>query len=85
MSLAMVIYFLKVVKFIFPFINFQDINECTTNNGGCSNNCTNTIGSYFCSCPLGFQLQSDQRTCKSKLSFPCQYLKKEFYFKCYFF
>ncbi len=67
MSLAMVIYFLKVVKFIFSFINFQDINECSTNNGGCSNNCTNTIGSYFCSCPLGFQLQSDQRTCKSKL------------------
>ena len=35
-----------------------DINECSTNNGGCGNItsslCTNTIGSYSCSCRTGF-------------------------------
>ncbi|XP_078667423.1 collectin-10-like [Branchiostoma floridae x Branchiostoma belcheri] len=28
----------------------QDIDECATLNGGCDQNCTNTIGSYVCSC-----------------------------------
>src|SRR5690348_4570853 len=33
-----------------------DINECATNNGGCSTNatCTNVVGSYTCSCRAGF-------------------------------
>uniref|UniRef100_H2Y970 VWFA domain-containing protein n=1 Tax=Ciona savignyi TaxID=51511 RepID=H2Y970_CIOSA len=28
-----------------------DIDECANNNGGCSHTCTNTNGSYVCSCP----------------------------------
>lgn len=33
-----------------------DINECATNNGGCSANaaCTNTVGSRTCACNSGF-------------------------------
>jgi len=33
-----------------------DINECSTNNGGCSINakCTNTIGSFGCECNSGY-------------------------------
>ena len=31
-----------------------DINECTTQNGGCEQNCQNTIGSYTCSCLTGY-------------------------------
>jgi len=33
-----------------------DINECLTNNGGCSIDaqCTNTIGSFLCTCNAGF-------------------------------
>jgi EGF domain len=29
-----------------------DMNECLTNNGGCDANayCTNTIGSFYCTC-----------------------------------
>ena len=27
-----------------------DINECDTNNGGCTQVCTNNVGSYACSC-----------------------------------
>ncbi|KAI3973696.1 hypothetical protein MKX01_031116 [Papaver californicum] len=32
----------------------KDINECERkNNNPCVGNCTNTIGSYICSCPIG--------------------------------
>ena len=34
----------------------NDINECVTNNGGCHKDaiCTNTPGSFNCSCKSGF-------------------------------
>ncbi len=36
---------------------FIDINECATNNGGCNQVCTNTIGGFYCSCRQGFEFQ----------------------------
>ena len=36
-----------------------DINECSTNNGGCSQVCTNTVGSFVCTCNTGYELVSD--------------------------
>ncbi|EDV21876.1 uncharacterized protein TRIADDRAFT_59529 [Trichoplax adhaerens] len=41
----------------------QDIDECMIKNGGCNRLCTNTHGSYFCSCPGNFELQDDLRGC----------------------
>lgn len=40
-----------------------DINECEVSNGGCDHNCTNTDGSYVCSCIDGFVLGGDNRSC----------------------
>ena len=40
-----------------------DINECNTNNGGCNQICTNTIGSFECSCNTGYELSSNPLTC----------------------
>ncbi|XP_078673839.1 uncharacterized protein LOC144912443 isoform X1 [Branchiostoma floridae x Branchiostoma belcheri] len=40
----------------------SDINECSSNNGGCSHICTNTVGSYRCSCRTGYRL-SGSRSC----------------------
>ncbi|XP_019614687.1 PREDICTED: uncharacterized protein LOC109462574 [Branchiostoma belcheri] len=40
-----------------------DIDECATNNGGCQQICTNTIGSFYCSCGEGFLLGPDRSTC----------------------
>ena len=34
----------------------SDINECDFSNGGCEHRCTNTIGSFNCSCDRGYQL-----------------------------
>ena len=38
-------------------------NECNTNNGGCAQTCTNTEGSFMCSCGSGFQLASNGLDC----------------------
>ncbi|XP_011408844.1 PREDICTED: oncoprotein-induced transcript 3 protein-like, partial [Amphimedon queenslandica] len=39
------------------------INECDTNNGGCEQDCINTIGSYQCQCREGFQFTRNGRSC----------------------
>lgn len=39
-------------------LSITDINECLSFNGGCEDQCTNTVGSYTCSCPTGFSLIS---------------------------
>ncbi len=40
-----------------------DIDECSNNNGGCSQKCENTEGSFTCSCNDGYKLNSDGKTC----------------------
>ena len=48
-----------------PLLLFlPDINECSSGNGGCSQICTNTVGSYRCRCITGFTLSS--RRCIGK-------------------
>ena len=38
------------------YITTIDIDECITNNGGCEQLCTNTIGNFNCSCTDGYNL-----------------------------
>ena len=41
-----------------------DIDECAMDSGGCSHGCNDTEGSYFCSCPFGFNtLETDPLNC----------------------
>ena len=40
-------------------------NDCSTNNGGCSQICTNTPGSFMCSCTDGYALGDDNKICHS--------------------
>ena len=40
-----------------------DINECTSYNGGCNQTCSNTPGSYSCSCNSGYVLNIDEHNC----------------------
>lgn len=47
------------------FLSFPDFDECTV-YGTCSQTCTNTEGSYTCSCVEGYLLQPDNRSCKAK-------------------
>ncbi|XP_046384551.1 uncharacterized protein LOC124154711 isoform X2 [Ischnura elegans] len=43
----------------------EDIDECLSlpSSMSCSHDCSNTFGSYECSCPQGHVLSGDQRTC----------------------
>ena len=40
-----------------------DVDECAYDNGGCSDDCANTIGSYVCLCPPGQEIVNDGKTC----------------------
>ncbi|XP_071478891.1 bone morphogenetic protein 1 homolog [Diadema antillarum] len=43
---------------------FADVDECEDSNGNCQHICTNTLGSYTCSCQNGFTLHENQHDCK---------------------
>ena len=56
--------YMRYIVFLCDFsIIVLDINECEDNNGGCSQICTNTEGSFDCSCTDGYLLHSDGRQC----------------------
>ncbi|XP_030834881.1 bone morphogenetic protein 1 homolog isoform X1 [Strongylocentrotus purpuratus] len=43
---------------------FADVDECEEGNGGCQHICTNTLGSYTCSCRNGFTVHENLHGCK---------------------
>ena len=45
---------------------YIDVNECSTSNGGCTETCTNTAGSYYCTCPSGYSLASNAHGCNGE-------------------
>ena len=49
------------------FLLCSDINECNTMNGGCEQICTNAIGSFACSCTIGYQLDENGFNCTGTL------------------
>ena len=58
----------NVANFVTPCHNelsscFLDIDECSDGTHGCALNCTNTIGSYVCSCDVGYHLNEDGLQC----------------------
>ena len=57
------LYGVFIIRFFSKHV-FVDVNECKNNNGGCSHRCSNTNGSFFCSCKEGYQLQGDGLTCE---------------------
>lgn len=46
-----------------PSLPPSDVDECLITNGGCSQGCVNTVGSFYCTCLFGYTLQADGRTC----------------------
>jgi hypothetical protein len=39
------------------------VNSCEANNGGCSHGCSHTSTGPLCTCPRGYELDEDQKTC----------------------
>ncbi len=52
---------------IYDCLPHTDLNECSVNNGGCDGQCTNTQGSYTCSCGSGYELGANGQSCDGKL------------------
>ncbi len=48
------------------------MNECSTSNGGCDGQCTNTKGSYTCSCESGFVVGTNGRSCEGTHFVPAE-------------
>ena len=49
---------------ILQFISLLDTDECSVNNGGCSQICNNIIGGFSCECYTGYQQnQLDTSSC----------------------
>ncbi|CAH1263916.1 NOTCH1 [Branchiostoma lanceolatum] len=50
-----------------------DIDECglqIESYRTCDQDCVNTVGSYYCTCAFGYELQEDGRSCKGKFFQP---------------
>ena len=45
---------------------YTDTNECLDANGGCQQICHNTIGSFRCSCRIGYSILPDGFNCSGK-------------------
>lgn len=41
----------------------EEVNDCNTGAAGCSHSCISTFGRSFCTCPDGYELGDDWRTC----------------------
>ena len=56
----------------------SDNDECSLGTNTCPHICTNTIGSFYCGCKTGFQLNSDDATCDGEyyMKNTCVYTKK---------
>ena len=56
----------------YTFTLFVDIAVCAHNISGCNQNCTNTNGSFFCSCYPGYEILNEYRTCVGKEFTHCE-------------
>ena len=63
-----IIYIVTLTKIIFyrilvQYCYYADINECSEESHNCDQTCSNTVGSFTCSCRSGYTLDSDGRRC----------------------
>ena len=65
--LNMYLIFIAVTKFSYNII-LLDINECDEGSHNCEHICTNTVGSFECSCNSGYRLDDNGRNCLGRYS-----------------
>ena len=60
----------------------SDVNECATNNGGCSDQatCTNEAGSHRCECNYGYSSNDSGITCTGNRRFTLSKIWFVFFF-----
>lgn len=66
-DINVLIYLVEIC--IYLFINYLfnlDINECEYDKGGCSYECVNDVGSFYCICFYLLVLFDDKFNCRGK-------------------
>lgn len=68
-SLVRCLYAISITVYPPSSLFFSDMNECIGDNatGPCHHYCTNTIGSYQCSCEVGYTLTAGGHACSEAL------------------
>lgn len=56
----------KTVNFGFCFTT-ADMDECSFSEFLCQHECVNGPGSYYCTCPSGYNLLDDSRSCQGNI------------------
>ena len=59
--------FISIIIVLLSYQTHIDISECGFNNGGCSQLCSNSSGSFVRSCREGFLLLNDGFSCQGKM------------------
>ncbi|CAG9855331.1 unnamed protein product [Phyllotreta striolata] len=54
----------SVQKTGFSAIIMKEYDECSKIDHGCAQQCVNTLGSYVCTCKIGYELHSDGKNCE---------------------
>ena len=67
MDLTVMVSYLYMHKDCSMKLPLSDINECDKGISGCNQTCTNTNGSYTCSCYNGYVLDADGHSCNGKV------------------
>jgi hypothetical protein len=52
-----------IIAYYYDNCCFTDINECESSSNNCQQICTNTEGSFMCSCQAGFTSSTSGATC----------------------
>ena len=65
--------FIVIVSFLFHL--FSDIDECKLTSSPCSQLCSNSLGSYKCSCHKGYELVRGG-LCRGKIQAIVVYFQK---------
>ena len=55
-------FMILILQFILLYFALADVDECLGNHD-CEKSCTDNEGSFECSCPEGYQLNADLRSC----------------------
>ena len=61
----------EILQQYLNWLLFPDIDECETQNGGCTHQCINTPGSHYCKCREGTTMDVDNKTCHGKTIIKC--------------
>ena len=56
-------YWFQLIICLLNSLVYPDIDECTEQIDGCAQICTDTDGSYTCSCNSGYELSTNDRDC----------------------